>query len=407
MEYRNISAGLNHKMSNKTVLVFIFPNCMGGVASFNRNLINYSVLKKSCHVRVVLLEPAEDKRPRFTDPIEGDEIVHFSFSNRENQYSVCSRLSKIIGEEQGCIIADNSLPLNTVGLFGSVKKMIYLVHDYFYIGWALHYHKVIDAVITHASFFRDILLAAGIIDFHDKVFYIPYGVELPPEGYVKPVNNVLKLVFLGRLIEEKGVMLLKDVDRHLAKKGVRVEWTIVGKGSLQHTLSEQWKEVKNIHFIQASDTQAVYSILQEQDILVFPSWFEGTPVSIMEALSRGVVPIVSDLPGGTRDMVFEQTGFRCAVKNSLAYANAIENLDRDRDKLKQMQEACMEITKMNYDINKAADAYFSFFLRHAEGVKKANEKDIVCFSSLDKEFIPNWMVYYLRTVRQYFTSGPL
>lgn len=113
------------------VLVFVFPDCMGGVASYNRNLINYTSFKQSCYIRVVLIQALEDKRPKFTDLIEANEIIHFTFSNRENQYSVCRRLHKIIGNEMGCIIADNSIALNTISLFGSVKKMIYLVHDFF------------------------------------------------------------------------------------------------------------------------------------------------------------------------------------------------------------------------------------------------------------------------------------
>lgn len=63
------------------------------------------------------------------------------------------------------------------------------------MNWALHYHRVIDAVITHASFFRDVLLAAAVSDFQEKVFFIPYGVEMPADDYNKPLNPVLKLIF--------------------------------------------------------------------------------------------------------------------------------------------------------------------------------------------------------------------
>ena len=389
---------------DKIVLVFIFPGCMGGVASYNRNLINHTTLKEQCYIRVILLDPFEDKRPRFKDTIEADEVIHFAYSHRENQYSVCKRLHKMIGEEAGCVIADNSLTLNALSVFGSVKKMIYLVHDYFYVAWALHYHRVIDVAVAHSSFFRDILLAADIIAYHDKIFYIPYGVELPPEDYVKPVNSVLKLVFLGRLIEEKGVLLLKDIDKQLQKEGIKAEWTIIGQGYLEQTLHDQWKGCTNVRFVQANDTQAVYSILQEQDILVFPSWFEGTPVSIMEALSRGVIPVVSDLPGGTRDMVTEEIGIRCDVKDPVAYAKAIEDLYRNRTKMKQMHEACLHTARKRYDINKAADSNFSFFLRQSEATKRTGAKHIARFSSLDREFIPNWVVYNLRTLKQYFNS---
>jgi glycosyltransferase involved in cell wall biosynthesis len=392
---------------NKPVMVFIFPNCIGGVASYNRNLINHTSLKNRCHTRVVLLDSLEDKRARFTDLIKADEIIRFSYSSRENQFSVCKRLHTIIGDEGGCIIADNGLTLNAISQFGSAKRLIYLVHDYFYVNWALHYHRIIDVVITHASFFADVLLAAAVNEYQDKIFYIPYGVELPPEGFMKPVNPILKLVFLGRLIEEKGVLLLKDIDQQIQMKGIKANWTIVGRGPLLERLIDQWKSAANINFIQAKDTQAVYDVLQEQDILVFPSWFEGTPVAIMEALSRGVIPIVSDLPGGTRDMVTENLGIRCTVKDPLSYANAIEQLWRNPPKIREMQNAGIQSARTNYDINKAADAYFSFFLQQAEKVRKDHIKNLVQFSRLDKEYFPNWMVYHLRKMRQYLSLGRL
>lgn len=389
--------------TEKPVMVFIFPNCMGGVASYNRNLVNYTSLKSRCWTRVVLLDSSEDKRAKFDDSIEADEVINFKYSNLENQYAVCKRLHSVIGNEGGCIIADNNIALNTVSQFGSAKRFIYLVHDYFYINWALHYRSIIDAVVTHASFFADVLHAASGNEFQDKVFYLPYGVEMPPESFTKPMNGIPKLVFIGRLVEEKGALLLKEIDRNLRVKGINAAWTIVGKGPLLETLIDQWKDSTNVDFIQAKDTRAVYEILEAQDMLVFPSWFEGTPVSIMEALSRAVIPIVSDLPGGTRDMVTEELGIRCPVKDPMAYANAIADLCNNPAKMRKMQSAAIESARANYDISKAADTYFSFFLQQAEKIKKDRVKNIAQFSRLDRGYFPNWFVYKFRKIKQLFT----
>src|SRR6185437_7261936 len=123
-------------MQPKPVFVFVFPDCMGGVSSFNRNLVNFTSFRPICHIRVILLHDKDAHRDPFTDEVKADEVIRFEFSPRENQYYTCARLNRLLGEEKGCVIADNSMVLNTVGLFGSAKRVVYLVHDYFYINWA-------------------------------------------------------------------------------------------------------------------------------------------------------------------------------------------------------------------------------------------------------------------------------
>lgn len=382
-------------------MVFIFPNCMGGVASFNRNLINYTTFNSRCKIRVILLEPEGDTRPKFTDKIEADEVVHFSYSPLGKQYDIYKRLKNCVGENQGCIITDTALVLNMAALFNPVQKVVYLVHDYFYVSDALRYQHVIDVAIAHSSFFCDVLVSANA-DYQGKVKYIPYGVELPERAVHKTPAEALKLVFLGRLVEEKGVKLLKEIDDLLVEMKIAAAWTIVGKGSLLDDLKTSWSRNANVQFIQAADTASVYSILEQQDILVFPSWFEGTPVSIMEAISRGTVPVVSNLPGGTRDMVTADVGVLCTVKDARSYADAIARFHKDRDLLSKMQTACLNSGVQRFDIKKAADGYFSFFWELASQSPQAKQAThIVQLSRLDKSVLPGWAVYNFRKFRRY------
>jgi glycosyltransferase involved in cell wall biosynthesis len=124
-------------------------------------------------------------------------------------------------------------------------------------------------------------------------------------------NDKLNLVFLGRLEESKGVLNLISIQKQLHSKNINAHWTIIGKGSLKTELINQWKDFE-VDFFEPSTTNEVYNILAKQDVFIFPTTFEGTPVAIIEAMACGVVTIVNDLPGGIRDIVTAQTGFRCA-----------------------------------------------------------------------------------------------
>jgi len=375
-------------------LVITFPDCMGGAANFNRNIINYSTLKKFFYIKVILLRSREDKRQEYTDIIQADEVCRFNYSSYENQYYVCKRLNNLIGNHPGCIVTDNSITLNAVSLGKNPKKILYLVHDYFYISDALQYEPVIDAAIAHSTFFKDILCAAMPRQYSSKTHFIPYGVQQPQKVEEKNANGI-SLVFLGRLVEEKGVLLLHGIEALLSVKGIPSKWTIIGSGPCETALRLQWKDNKNINFANPNTTGEVYSILNKQDVLVLPTTFEGTPVSILEALANGIVPVVSDLPGGIRDIVNYSIGYRCQPYDLSQFAAAIEELYKDKDKLKQLQANGIALAKKNYDIVKAADAYFEFFIAQSS-IKKEKYFPAPFFSRLDRKMYPSGLIYFIR-----------
>ncbi|HTI89490.1 MAG TPA: glycosyltransferase family 4 protein [Puia sp.] len=387
-------------MQDPKTIVLTFLNCMGGVSSFNRNIVNFSEKKPGYRVRVILLEDEQDTRQKFTDEINADEVIHFPFSYWENNRSMYRRLSGVIGSEPGCVVTDNWLTLNVLKHAGTPKSIVLLLHDMYYVGLAHQFGSLVDSCIAHSSFFKDVLLATDIEIFQDKVFYIPYGVELPRKELTKSRSDGrLRLVFLGRWVASKGVLLLKQIDLALKTAKINAEWTILGAGPSEPELKQQWENSDNVQFITAKDTAEVYQILEKQDILVFPSKFEGTPVAIMEAMSRGVVPIVTDLPGGTRDMVTNDTGFRCQSGNVQEFAAAISGLDADRELLYKMQNNGLEKGRSQYDIRLAANNYVSFFRKMADGSSRHEKAKKWKLNGLDSPFLPTRLVYAIRKMK--------
>ena len=114
-----------------------------------------------------------------------------------------------------------------------------------------------------------------------------------------------------------------EIEKKLEAQNVNVNWTIIGKGVCKEELVNQWIDKQNCNFFEPVNTIEVFNILHNQDIFVFPTNFEGTPVSILESIACGVVPIVNDLPGGIRDIVLAEIGFRCTLNNLDEFVNTI------------------------------------------------------------------------------------
>lgn len=370
---------------------------MGGVASFNYNIINYSRLIKKFYSKVILIKAKEDRRPLFPDRFIADEVITFNYSAKENHHYVQKRLNKLLGGKPGALVTDNSLTINAARLFNNPKTVFHLIHDYFYVKQNIQMGDMVDVAIAHSSFFSDSVFASNPGLFFNRNFFIPYGVKQP--GALPVKNNLkLNLVFLGRLDEGKGVRELYEINEGLKKKNITVCWTIIGKGVLKKSLEEQWKLEADVTFYEPESTGEVYKILCDQDIFVFPTSFEGTPVSILECLANGVVTITNDLPGGIRDIVKENIGYRCELNNIHQYVEIIAHLNKDRALLKQMQQNCFELSVNQYNIEKNADNYFEIFLQY-EKFRREKKSSVGKMARLDKAFLPNYLVRFLRNIK--------
>ena len=387
-------------MIEKPEIIFTFPSCMGGVASFNYNIINYSKSISQFYSKVILLKAKEDTRPIFLDVFKCNEVCVFNYSYLDNQYYVQKRLSQLLGTKKGLIVTDNALTIESANRFNNPKTIFHLLHDYFYVNQTIKLENMIDAVIAHSSFFSDAVYAYNPELFARRNFYIPYGVKQVSKLRIKN-NKKLNLVFLGRLDLGKGVLNLKTIDSILNDNRIAVNWTIIGKGPLKTQLNNQWKNNENIKFLEPDSTDDVYKILKIQDILVFPTVFEGTPVSILECLANGVVTITNDLPGGIRDIVTEGIGYRCEINNLEEFSKHIINLNSDREKLKKMQQRCKDLCVLNFDINTNADNYFKKFLEFEKYKRDDRRCQPTKLSRLDHKFLPNIIVKSLRNIKNY------
>lgn len=118
-------------------------------------------------------------------------------------------------------------------------------------------------------------------------------------------NGSLKLLFLGHVNDKKGIFDLLDV---LASNrddfGNKVKFTIGGIGEverLEKTISD--KQVnEDVNFAGWVNGKKKAELLNKCDVYVLPSYFEGMPISILEAMSYGK-PVISTTVGGIPEIV--------------------------------------------------------------------------------------------------------
>src|SRR5258708_9017362 len=258
-----------------------------------------------------------------------NKVKAFPTTPRHNWYDVYRRLAGELRSSGGVLVSNDTYDLIMLTRFNIPKKVVQIVHDAYNIKLAIQFETVVDAFICHSLFYYETLRQL-LYYRREDIFYIPYGIPLAGAPRIsRRHDRPLRLLYLGRHDINKGVFDLYAIHRLLLQKNVPVDWMILGKGPETDKLKEQWKEEKAVQFHTPLSNEELFPLAAGNDIFVFPTKFEGFPVALIETMSLGCVPVVSDLPGGVRELVHTgETGFRCPPDDPAAFAGYIEKWPR-------------------------------------------------------------------------------
>jgi glycosyltransferase involved in cell wall biosynthesis len=106
-----------------------------------------------------------------------------------------------------------------------------------------------------------------------------------------------RLVYAGKLSYAKGLLPLLEAYKHLIQSHA-VELTIVGSGEGEEkdTIVRRGEEL-GVRFTGALGQEELAEIFRDSDIFVLPSYYEGLPLVVMEALACGLMVVTTDIPG--------------------------------------------------------------------------------------------------------------
>jgi glycosyltransferase involved in cell wall biosynthesis len=108
--------------------------------------------------------------------------------------------------------------------------------------------------------------------------------------------------------------------------------------------------------------------------------------------------VISDLPGGIREVVDDDTGYRIAVDDNEKFAAAIANLHEDRARLETLSRNCRERIVTHYDITTRSAAYHSLFDKYAEFYSLKKLKRLKVGARLDQPWLPSMITRSLRSL---------
>ena len=213
---------------------------------------------------------------------------------------------------------------------------------YYRARWAIGNAKRLSAVVAPSEGTRKRLLAAGFES--SSLTVVPYFCPIEPAPIPRVAPRQPTITFVGRTALNKGADVFVDALSLLPKsmQGVMVG-NLDARG--REDLARRARELgcgERLHFHPWSGREAVIRLLDSTTVLIFPSlWPETLGIVGLEALSRGVPVVASDV-GGVREWLYPgKNGYLVPPKSPKHIAAAVEALISDPDGLDRLGYAAI------------------------------------------------------------------
>lgn len=287
------------------------------------------------------------------------------------------QLKKILQKEQPACVHLHSAKAGFLGRLACTftkQKSLYTPHALSYLSFTGVKRKFFFGLEKFAAKFTYKLLAISrseaerlVKDLRQKqenIYVIPNSLVVRnyfynTESYSKlhSLNGEIKIGTIARLTPQKNPLLFIDIANEIIKKeGTRVRFYFLGVGEHDHLKDQvnarirQYGIEKNIHLLQRGNLQTSIHFLQQLNVFLFPSLFEGLSFALLEAMLQKVPCVVSNVEGNNELINNNVNGFTC--DNLQEYVSAISLLINDQQKAFKLGQAARQDVLKYHDLHK-------------------------------------------------------
>lgn len=209
------------------------------------------------------------------------------------------------------------------------------------------WQRDVDLFVAATEFTRNKLVEGGLPAA--KIAVKPNFIVAPRQARTSWPSDYL---FVGRLSEEKGIVSMLEAWRAENTHTLR----IAGTGACLPAVLEAAESAPNVVYLGQLDRDGILREMSKARALIFPSiWYEGFPVTIVEAFASGLPVIASELGAMAEVIAHQETGLLYAAGDAAGLRSAVEWANNHPDELRQMGEnahavyAARYTPEINYD----------------------------------------------------------
>lgn len=293
----------------------------------------------------------------------------------------------------------------------------------FFHGWELEFQESVDK--KYKKFFLNSFAHAKKIfvlshEFREKILEWGYQGEVVVETTtvdvslvdnfslerkirIREEDEVVKLLFVSRIIREKGIFELVEAFERSSKKRGNLELTIAGDGEDFQELKELVASKKGIKLTGYVQGEEKIALFEQSDIYCLPSYTEGLPIAVLEAMLFGL-PIITTRVGGLKGFFGD---------GDMGYLIEPKNIDEIEEKIEKMigdRETMTKIGRFNYEYAKkhlTNSVVSKRLYRHLKEVSELRKKEIIEKYLLQEDLLTYdpydiWITDFGKKVKEFY-----
>lgn len=164
-------------------------------------------------------------------------------------------------------------------------------------------------------------------------------------------SKVLQLLFLGRIINRKGLKDILSAINILKDKNINFKFCLAGTGEDEDDFINEAGILmgSDFHYAGVVDGKRKTDMIKESDVFILPSLSEGLPMALLECMSFGLVPIVTDVGSMACVVKDRENGYIVSKSSPEEIASAVSELVNNRQIFKRMSTEAREYIIENYN----------------------------------------------------------
>ena len=244
--------------------------------------------------------------------------------------------------------------------------------------------RLINGAVALSQHERGLLVKLGLPP--DRITVLPNAVDLsafdegrmtkdecgacfPPSSSVVGRSSPV-ILFIGQLVPRKGFDVLARAMPEVVRQFPTASFVFVshnrqGEAELRRLVAEGGVE-SHMRLLGAVDEAAKVRLLQEADVVVAPSRYEGFGIPIIEGMAAGRPVVTTDVPAGNELVEHERTGLLVPYNDHHALATAIGRLLDDRVLAERQGAAGRAVVRGRYGADRLAadlEVWYQSFLK--------------------------------------------
>jgi glycosyltransferase involved in cell wall biosynthesis len=188
-----------------------------------------------------------------------------------------------------------------------------------------------DKLVVLSSYWREFYSKRCGVD-GGRIIVLHNPVALPKTVPDRTQRRQVQLLFLGRLSEHKGAFDLLRAYLALPQPlRERTRLVFAGDGKVEELRAAARVAGDSVEVHSWIDTQRRDALLEQSDVFVLPSYYEGVPMALLEAMAHGM-PVITTKVGGIPDIVHDQVeGLLLTPGEHENLVDALTRMIEDRD----------------------------------------------------------------------------